>query len=84
MNEYHNKLKSLYISTYHFCSKHLSIFCDCCSVSKKYKRFISRKIVLEVAMSPFVRSILLLSILTLVWTKHINVSITNNLEGMKI
>jgi len=34
-----------------------------------------------IAMSLIVRSILLVSMLTLVWAKHINVTITNHLEG---
>jgi len=80
MNQSHNKLKSLYISTYCFCSEHPLVFCHY-YVFKKYKRLISRKRVLEVAMSRFVRSILLLFMLRLVCAKHVNLSITNNLEG---
>jgi len=45
-----------------------------------FKRLIGRKKVL-VAMSPIVRSILLVSMLTMVWAKHVNVTIVNKLEG---
>lgn len=45
---------------------------------------ICSKGVLEVVMSLFVRSILLLSMLTLVWAKHVKVSITNSLEGKEV